>query len=87
MALQSRLYSLVARRLGGSLVGTTEPPQRIYLENLPCTKHSPRRNLLSSMRSISSMAVLPGACRPHPKLGYTSPAAAFVTKRKHPVSS
>ena len=26
VALQSRLYSLVARRLGGSLVGTTEPP-------------------------------------------------------------
>ena len=26
MALQSRLYSLVARRLGGSSVGTTEPP-------------------------------------------------------------
>ena len=29
MALQSRLYSLVARRLGGSLVGTTEPPTNI----------------------------------------------------------
>ena len=41
----------------------------------------------SSLRSISTMAVLPGACRPHSKLGYTSPAAAFVAKRKHPVSS
>ena len=36
MALQSRLYSLVARRLGGSSVGTTEPPSHPneYIEKI-----------------------------------------------------
>ena len=56
MALQSRLYSLVAQQLGGSLVGSTEPPQRIYLENLPCILYL--SYTLVSMYSIPDRACI-----------------------------
>ena len=45
MALQSRLYSLVARRLSGSLVGTTEPPSHPNEYDDKCT------GLLTNTRS------------------------------------